>query len=262
MRQSFRAYSQMNRSVVIDERYCGFPRMALGGYFGGAVSKTIGDSVEVRLLKPVRAGVRLDIEQADPERAVVRDGEDSVAEAKPWTLDVAAPAAVPVAEAQTASRSYAGFARHLFPGCFCCGPTRKEGDGLRIFPGLIPERNAVAATWTPHASLAGADGRVSTEAVWSALDCPGIWALIVTTPADSPTCVVTGTLAVELRTPLKPGETYVVQGWPLGVDGRKLYAGAAVMSGDGEVHALAKQTCISTGRGIPLGRNAWQELRA
>ena len=41
-----------------------------------------------------------------------------------------------------------------------------------------------------------------------------------------------------------PGETCVVAAWPLGEDGRKLDAGTALFSEDGELIALARQTWI------------------
>jgi hypothetical protein len=248
----------MSESVVIQERFCGFPRLALGGYVGGVLAKAVGRSVEVRLLKPVRIGARLDLERPDPDRAVLRDAEETVAEARVIRLDIGAPAVVGLAETRAASRSYPGFDHHLFSGCFCCGPSRAAGDGLRIFPGLVPGRNTVAAVWAPHASVADADGNVWMEAVWSALDCPGLWALVAAAPADSATQVVTGTLAAEAIEPLRLGEKYIVLGWPLGRDGRKLFAGAAVMSIGGDLHALAKQTCVNTARGVPLGLGVWR----
>ena len=43
----------------------------------------------------------------------------------------------------------------------------------------------------------------------------------------------------------EPGDELVVAGWPLGVDGRKLYAGTALFTPDGELLALARQTWIA-----------------
>lgn len=248
----------MNDSVIINERFCGFPHLALGGYVGGVLAKAIGNSVEVRLLKPVTIGAQLGLERLDAGCVVLRDAESTVAEATVIRLDIEAPAVIGLAEAQAASRSYPGFDHHPFPGCFCCGPSRADGDGLRIFPGLVPARNLVAAVWTPHASVADVDGTIWMEAVWSALDCPGVWALAATTPRDSADRVVTGTLAVRVIEPLRVGGKYIVVGWPLGISGRKLFAGAAVMSSSGDLHALAKQTCVLTDRGAPLGLGAWQ----
>ena len=252
----------MSNTMVIDERFCGFPHVAIGGYVGGVLAKAIGSSAEVRFLKPVMIGRQLSLEQPDPGCVELRDADNTLAEATATKLDIEAPAALSLAEAQAASGSYPGFERHPFPRCFCCGPSRAEGDGLRIFPGPIPERNLVAAAWTPHASVADADGTLGMEAVWSAVDCPAIWALIDTTPADSADRVVTGTLTVEVVKPLRSGEQYIVLGWPLGGNGHKLFAGAAVMSSRGDLHVLAKQTCVITDRGIPLSISVWPTLNA
>jgi hypothetical protein len=40
------------------------------------------------------------------------------------------------------------------------------------------------------------------------------------------------------------GETCIVTAWPLGEDGRKLYAGTALFAARGELLALARQTWI------------------
>ena len=40
------------------------------------------------------------------------------------------------------------------------------------------------------------------------------------------------------------GEQCVVTAWPLGEDGRKLFAGTALFAADGELLALARQTWI------------------
>lgn len=244
--------------MVIHERFRSFSTRALGGYVGGVLAKAIGNSVEVRFLKPVMIGARLDLERLNRGQAVLRDSQSPVAEATAMKLDMEPPAVVGPAEAKAASRSYPGFAYPLVSGCFGCGPSRAEGDGLRVFPGWIPERSMVAAVWLPHASVADVEGHVWTEAIWSALDCPAVWALIATTPTDSENRVVTGTCVVEIIEPVMLGEEYVVLGWPLGTDGRKLLAGAAVMSRGGDLHALAKHTCVLTGRGVPLGLDAWR----
>jgi hypothetical protein len=41
------------------------------------------------------------------------------------------------------------------------------------------------------------------------------------------------------------GEECVVTSWPLGEDGRKLYAGTALFAADGELLARARQTWIA-----------------
>ncbi|MCL5068064.1 MAG: hypothetical protein M1368_06905 [Thaumarchaeota archaeon] len=49
------------------------------------------------------------------------------------------------------------------PSCFNCGPLRLEGDGLRIFPGILAGRDVVAPPWTPAESLGDSTGVVKSE---------------------------------------------------------------------------------------------------
>ena len=69
----------------------------------------------------------------------------------------------PAIIATAASRIYEGFSNHAFPRCFVCGPDRDEGEGLRIFPGLL-EGGAVAAPWVPHRAFADEGGVVRVAA--------------------------------------------------------------------------------------------------
>jgi hypothetical protein len=51
-------------------------------------------------------------------------------------------------------------------------------------------------------------------------------------------------MAASVRRVPAAGESCVVAAWPLGEDGRKLYAGTALFAADGELLALARQTWI------------------
>ncbi len=90
-----------------------------------------------------------------------------------------------------------------------------------------------AAPWTPR--------EVTPEVVWAAIDCPGAWA--VGAPGRGE--MVLGRMAAELRRLPAEDEPCVVVAWPLGVDGRKLYAGTALLDADGELLARARQTWIA-----------------
>ena len=82
---------------------------------------------------------------------------------------------------------------------------------------------------------------VSPEVVWAAIDCPGAWA--VGGPGRGE--IVLGRMNAEIRRLPEEGEQCVVVAWPLGEDGRKLHAGTALFSAEGEVLALARQTWIA-----------------
>jgi hypothetical protein len=72
--------------------------------------------------------------------------------------------------------------------------------------------------------------------VWAALDCPTYYASYL----DGPKLSFLVRLQVRIDAPVAVGEEHVVLAWPLGVDGRKRHAAAAVLDGDGAVLALAR----------------------
>ena len=80
--------------------------------------------------------------------------------------------------------------------------------------------------------------------VWAAIDCPGAFAV----GADGRGEVVLGRMACRVERRPERGEECVVVSWPLGADGRKLYAGTALFAASGELLALARQTWISPRR--------------
>jgi hypothetical protein len=160
---------------------------------------------------------------------------------------------LPVAAAEEASNGYPGHRRHLSAGCFACGTARPRGDGLRIFPGLLPGEKTVGAPWVPETAGADEHGIVCPEIVWAALDCPQIWTLILTAPPDSTDRIVTGAMEAERFGSVQAGEHYAIVGWPLGGEGRRFFAAAALFSSDGEILAVSRQTAVITPTGTPLG---------
>ncbi|HEU0201657.1 MAG TPA: hypothetical protein VFR86_14635, partial [Burkholderiaceae bacterium] len=130
---------------------------------------------------------------------------------------------------------------HPFPTCFVCGPRRSTGDGLRIFPGRVAGQSLVAAPWYPDASLANGANDVRPEFVWAALDCTSAFAVM---PVAEGRAIVLGELSARIERAVMVGEKCVAVGWPLGVDGRKRFAGSAIYSGDGDLVAVARATWI------------------
>jgi hypothetical protein len=57
--------------------------------------------------------------------------------------------------------------------------------------------------------------------------------------------MVLGRLAVELTRPVRFGQPFVVVGWSEGSEGRKRFAGTALLGDDGKILAQAKATWIS-----------------
>jgi hypothetical protein len=237
----------------IDEAHSGFPGIAHGGYLGGLLARELAapGAVEVAFRRPARTGRDLDL-ALDGERLLARDGDQVVAEASPVRLEIASIPPVSLDAAHTAAASYPAASDHPFPGCCCCGPG--SAVGLRIFPGPVAGRDVMAAPWRPRADLAGPGGAVALEHLWTALDCPAIWALVLTIPLGAPEQLVTGRMSVEVRGHVEPGRELVVASWPLHAEGRKRFSAAALFSTSGDVLALARQTCVVSEPGVPLGR--------
>ena len=230
----------MSQQIVIDPRFRGPPESANGGYVCGIVAGLVGGTAEVTLRRPPPIGRPLEVVRPDGGGVALRDGETVIAEGTRASVEIDVPDPVSFEEAAEATKSFVWAENHPYPTCFVCGPQRVASDSLCIFPGPIEGRNAVAAPWIPDASLGDESGTVRPEFVWSALDCPGAFAFIRS--ADD--LVLLGRLAAKLTTPIRCGQRYVVIGWPLGSEGRRLYAGTALFSEAGTLHALARATWV------------------
>jgi hypothetical protein len=209
--------------LTIATRFHGPPASGHGGYTAGILAAALGSSPETPLV--VRA--------IDGGIAVVH-GDTLVATAEPATVDVDPPEMPQPVPPAPDDPVYGGLREHPFPGCFACGPAREPGDGLRIFASRVPGREGtVAAWWTPDASLAGADGDVAPEFVWSALDCPTGHACAIERPA------VLARYAVEQLAPVRVGERHVVAAWRAERDGRKHRASGCLYAQDGTPLAVS-----------------------
>lgn len=226
-------------TVIIEQRFNGPPNSGNGGYVCGVLARYLDGTAAVRLKVPPPLDTELRIGRVG-DGAVLRDGETVVAEAQPGRVDLAAPSPPTYAEAEAAAEKYRGFEEHGFATCFVCGPERAPGDGLRIFVGDVSEKNIVASPWTPDVSLADDAGRIKSEFIWAALDCPGAF----TFPQVAGMSVL-GELAVAIEGAVCAGEPHVVTAWFIGKEGRKRYAGSALYTADGKRLAIAKATWIA-----------------
>jgi hypothetical protein len=228
------------------ERFCGPAGSANGGYACGAIAELLGGGVEVTLRRQPPLGRPLRLRVGDGG-AVVHDGDELVAEARPATVGLTVPGTASPAEARAAAGRYPLFQGHPFPTCFTCGPDRAPGDGLRIFPGPVPGGDLWAAPWTPDPSVADQDGLVLPEVVWAALDCPGGFAAGV---GDS--VMVLGRMAARVLARPRAGTAYCLVAWREGPpDGRKLPAGSALLDGQGRVLAVARAIWVTVPRPEP-----------
>jgi hypothetical protein len=216
--------------LTIDGRFNGPAGSANGGYTCGLLAAILGGTAEVTLRRPPPLDRPLDVE-LEGGRVLVRDGDALVAEAVPAEVELEVAEAPTFRDAERASAQYPGFEQHAFPTCFVCGPEREPGDGLRIFAGPLGD-GRVASPWIPS--------EIAPELVWAALDCPGAFAVGFSERGET----VLGRFAARIDEVPDVGEPCVVTGWPLGEEGRKLYAGTALYGEDGRLLACARAAWI------------------
>ncbi len=219
--------------VTFPRRYRGPLTSANGGYASGRLAAFVdAEEVEVTLRLPPPLDRPLVVRTEDGATTLL-DGEAVVAEARAATLDVEPPAPVSLSEAEDAVTRHVRVGSDLFRECFVCG-VREEHDGLEIHAGPVAGREPLhAAPWRVEES--------APELVWAAIDCPGAYAV----GAEGRGEVVLGRMAARVERVPERGERCVVVSWPVGEDGRKLYAGTALFAEDGELLALARQTWIA-----------------
>lgn len=218
--------------LVIDRHFRGPAGSANGGYTCGILASLLRGPAEVTLRLPPPLDRPLQVVLDDGgSRVELRDGAAVVAEASGAELGVELPEPIPFGTAAAAELPE-GDKESAFPECFVCGWARD--DGLGIYAGPVPDSDLVAATWTPRPR------HVAPEFVWAALDCPGAYAV----HGGARGAPVLGRLAARVDHLPHAGERCVVMAWPLGAEGRKLYAGTVVYGEDGRVLGAARATWI------------------
>jgi hypothetical protein len=215
--------------LVIDRKFRGPTGSANGGYTCGLLASFVHGPAQVTLRRPPPLECPLEVRTDGPLE--LRDGEEIVAEAAPANLELDLPDPISFDEA-AASALPEGDRDSVFPECFVCGWAR--GDGLRIYAGPVEGSTLVAATWVPR------DDVISSEFVWAALDCPGAYAVEFGQRGNP----VLGRLTAHVEHLPHPGERCVVMGWPLGEEGRKLYAGTVLFGEDHRLLGSARATWI------------------
>jgi acyl-coenzyme A thioesterase PaaI-like protein len=228
-------------TVRIERRFRGPPETGNGGYVAGLVAASLGGSnCTVTLKSPPPIDKDLTLQTDDTSASMFRNDE-IVVTASREQIEIDVPPAPTLAEAQDAEPRFTGHSYHIFPGCFVCGPEREAGDGMRIFPGALHDKDhRVAATWTPDESVTGDDGLVRPEFLWAALDCPGYFAT-----EDKAGLALLGRMSAVLHRGVRAGEPLIVTGWPIGSEGRKHQVGSALHDADGQLIAAARATWIT-----------------
>jgi hypothetical protein len=216
--------------ITFPRHFRGPVTSANGGYACGRLAAFVdADEVEVTLRLPPPLDRPLTVER-DGSTARLLDGDALVAEARPAPVGIAAPSPVTIAEAAESRERHVHGPTTGFGECFVCGV---RDDGLQIRVGPVAGREPL------HASpIAFPEPR--PEIVWAAIDCPGAYAV----GAEGRGEVVLGRMTARVRRVPDAGEPCVVGAWPVGEDGRKLFAGTALFAEGGELLALAKQVWI------------------
>ncbi|MFM8755344.1 MAG: hypothetical protein ACKODL_11790 [Phenylobacterium sp.] len=231
--------------ILIAQRFCGPPSSGNGGYCAGLLAKGIPGPATAVLKARIPLDVPLDLEGDASRQVLTGDGGEIIGEGAP-----AAAAALPQVPppptwgaALAAEVRHIGIGQRFHPICFSCGPERGEGDGLRVFAGQVEgeAEGYLARTWTPHANFADADGRIPTEVLWAALDCPGFFAWVVREGRHG---ALLGTMTGEVLRHPRAGEPCIITAWPLERSGRKETSGVALFSAGGELLARAHQVWI------------------
>jgi hypothetical protein len=224
--------------MIIEARYNGPEGSGNGGWSAGLVAAELGATAgaEVTLRFPPPLETPMSVRREDSTVRVYSPDGTLVADAAPAEVEPVGDLAPPVAfeAALAAAPSYSGLVEHPFPTCFVCGPDRAEGDGLRLFPGRLPDGRTAAAWRIPD--------DVSQVMTWASLDCPGGWAVGVEARP-----YVLGRIAARVDDVPAPGAECVVVGRLLGAEGRKAYTVTALYGRSGTLHAYARSTWIAIG---------------
>jgi hypothetical protein len=238
--------------IVIARQFCGPPNSGNGGYVCGVLAKEVEGPATSVLRARVPLDVNLDLRKedgvmqlTDAEGQLVGHGQPADAALLPKP-----PEPPSMREAKRAGARYLGHDQSIHPTCFTCAPERREGDGLRVFPGQIEGAPAghVACIWIPDMAFADAEGLVTSEVIWAALDCPGFFSWVVKEGRHG---ALLGTMTGEVRRRPHAGHEYIVMAWPLEREGRKETAGVALFAMNGEVLARGHQVWIMS---VPPGQ--------
>lgn len=241
--------------LVVPARFNGPPGTANGGWISGTVAGHLdsggadaapGRAAEAVLRAPTPLQVPLAVEPTDDGGVCLVQGATVLVEARPASAaDVGDPPPfVGVGEAERAAATRPA-AEHPFVECFGCGTRRAVGDGLRLLPGPVAggPPGLVAVPWTVDVSLAGPDGTVGWEMLWSALDCPSFWAHRAMRPTEDLAALLARQTLWSGGT-VTPDETYVVVARADEAEGRKLRASSALYTADGDLLAACASLWI------------------
>ncbi len=227
----------MDERVVIERRFNGPRDFGNGGYVAGVLAGFLEGPVEATLRKPIPLETPFRLARAG-DGVELRHGGALVAEARPASLELEAPRPPAFEDARAAAAGYLGWGIEDYAHCFVCGTKRPASDGLRVFAARLGDDGLVAGAWAPGAAWADESGYIKSAFLWSALDCPGSYALM----GDAYRPMALGRMTARIEARPRPGERLVVVGWPLPREGRKQFSGTALFAEGGRLLALGRAT--------------------
>ena len=217
--------------IVLPRRYRGPLTSANGGYACGRLAAFVdAEEVEVTLRLPLRSIARSRSSTRTAGRSSSTATHSSPRRGRRRSRSSRrrrCPSTPPTRRASDTPASWSPD----FGECYVCG-VREDGLEIRVGP--------VAGREPLHAAPV-ALRETGAEFVWAAVDCPGAYAVGAEGRGD----IVLGRMTARVDRVPEAGDELVVASWPLGEDGRKLYAGTALFAPDGELLALARQTWIA-----------------
>lgn len=224
--------------IVFPQQFRGPPNSGNGGYMCGFLAREVVGPATSVLRARVPLDVELTIERQDGVTTLF-DGDGALVARGAPAPGFQFPEVPPppsLAVAQAAGRAGSGPQKLFHRGCFACDPAAAEDWGLRASAGQIEGAapGYLATDWTPHEAFVDGTGLATVEAIWAALDCPGMFAWV---QKEGRHGALLGTMSGEVLRRPKAGETCIVTAWPLTREGRKEFSGTALFSADGELLA-------------------------
>ena len=195
--------------------------------------------------------------QRRPWLVELRDGDTLLAAARAGDLSLDAPLPVTRVEAEEAAKRHPGLRGHLFPRCFGCGPRRHRGRRAADLPRSRRRTKAGRSSVDSAGRRRRRVGAGSRRAGLGGARLPT--AVVADRPCAGRFAGPCGDRSArgEGRAPRVGREPHVVMAWPLGREGRRWFAAAAVVGPGGELCALGRQTATTVSWGVPLGGSHW-----
>jgi len=227
--------------VIIENQFRGPTDCGNGGYVGGLVAAKLGDGcARVKLRRPAPLDKPLKFVTTSEGKTQLLDGELLIAEAEPSALEVSLPELPSWQACEKANEIGGAGEGSPFAYCFACG--RLHPRGMQVLTGPVENSQLVAAAWVPNPIFGDADGRLPDHYVWSALDCPGGFALAHAV-SDQP--FLTGSISVKIHQPIMTGTPYRIVGWSEGMDGRWQVAATALVDDSDKPLAVCRSHWIA-----------------